>query len=46
MISLLWKQQNGENNKPVSILEDSLFTDLKITKLLESVFDNYKNLYI
>ena len=43
MISVLWKQQNGENIKPVSILEDSLFTDLKITKLLESVFDNYSD---
>ena len=43
MISLLWAQTEGENNKPVSILEDALFNDLKITKLLENVFDNYSD---
>ena len=44
MISLLWKNINSEYEvKPVSVLEDSVFTDLKITKLLESVFDNYSD---
>ena len=43
MKSLLWIKTEEENIKPVSILEDSLFTDLKITKLLESVFDNYSD---
>ena len=40
-MSLLWK--DIEETKPVSILEDALFTDLKITKLLENVFDNYSD---
>lgn len=44
MISLLWKNIDDEYTiKPVSVLEDTLFTDLKIIKLLESVFDNYSD---
>ena len=43
MYSLLWKNKVDEEIKPVSVLEDTLFTDLKITKLLESVFDNYSD---
>ena len=36
--SLLWY-----NDKEVSKLEDTLFNDLKITKLLENCFDNYSD---
>lgn len=36
--SLLWC-----NDKEVSKLEDTLFNDLKITKLLENCFDNYSD---
>ena len=43
MKSLLWKEIDNELVKPVSILEDAVFTDLKITKLLENVFDNYSD---
>lgn len=39
MYSLLWKNDNRE----VSKLEDTLFTDLKIIKLLENNFDNYSD---
>lgn len=39
MYSLLWKNENRE----VSKLEDTLFTDLKIIKLLENNFDNYSD---
>ena len=38
--SLLWR---NENDKEVSKLEATLFNDLKITKLLESCFDNYSD---
>lgn len=44
MMSLLWKNIDSEYTvKPESILEDTLFNDLKIIKLLESVFDNYSD---
>ena len=44
MKSLLWKYIDDEYVvKPESVLEDTLFTDLKIIKLLESVFDNYSD---
>ena len=44
MMSLLWKNIDDEYVvKPESVLEDTLFTDLKIIKLLESVFDNYSD---
>ena len=38
IFSLLW-----DNEKEVSILDATLFNDLKITKLLESCFDNYSD---
>ena len=43
MKSLLWKEIDNELVKPVSVLEETVFTDLKITKLLENVFDNYSD---
>ena len=45
--SLLWKGSNLElstdNPEVESVIEDTVFEDLKIRRVLETVFDNYSD---